>query len=129
QYKVNRGRKDHWAMYDCPQKIDVVYEPEDGVDPKKGAKPRPKQVMQTVLSRGSPRILSRGDVEGRSRQRIEIDVPSDSRSAMTWEPKPQSLTARVTTLDDLKRAGFINDFNLNGSGSSIPATAPQEPWL
>ena len=27
QYKVDRGRKDHWAMYPCPQKIPVVYEP------------------------------------------------------------------------------------------------------
>src|SRR6185437_2728899 len=27
QYKVDRGRKDHWAMYPCPQRIPVVYEP------------------------------------------------------------------------------------------------------
>jgi hypothetical protein len=27
QYKVDRGRKDHWAMYRCPEKIPVVYEP------------------------------------------------------------------------------------------------------
>ena len=27
QYKVDRGRKDHWAMYPCPPKIPVVYEP------------------------------------------------------------------------------------------------------
>jgi ferric-dicitrate binding protein FerR (iron transport regulator) len=27
QYKVDRGRKDHWAMYPCPLKIPVVYEP------------------------------------------------------------------------------------------------------
>src|SRR5205085_11273600 len=30
QYKVDRGRKDHWAMYDCPEKIEVVAEDEDG---------------------------------------------------------------------------------------------------
>ena len=27
QYKVDRGRKDHWAMYPCPPKIEVVYQP------------------------------------------------------------------------------------------------------
>jgi tetratricopeptide (TPR) repeat protein len=29
QYKVDRGRKDHWAMYPCPETIPVVYEPPD----------------------------------------------------------------------------------------------------
>ncbi len=27
QFKVDRGRKDHWALYPCPDKIKVVYEP------------------------------------------------------------------------------------------------------
>ena len=27
QYKVDRGRKDHWAMYACPATIPVVHEP------------------------------------------------------------------------------------------------------
>src|SRR5262249_9673181 len=41
QYKVDRGRKDHWAMYPCPDKIPVVAEDADGqpIDPRKGAKP------------------------------------------------------------------------------------------
>ena len=30
QYKVDRGRKDHWAMYPAPEKIKVVYEPTAG---------------------------------------------------------------------------------------------------
>ncbi len=36
QYKVDRGRKDHWALYDCPEKIEVFAEDEDGnrIDPK-----------------------------------------------------------------------------------------------
>ncbi len=52
QYKVDRGRKDHWAMYPCPEKIEVVYEPEDGQpgDPKKGIKPSAQQVRKTILS-------------------------------------------------------------------------------
>ena len=32
QFNVDRGRKDHWAMYPCPDEIRVVYEP----DPSRG---------------------------------------------------------------------------------------------
>ena len=51
QYKVDRGRKDHWAMYPCPEKIPVVYEPLDGMpaDPKKKGKAKAKEVAATVL--------------------------------------------------------------------------------
>src|SRR5262249_15625359 len=27
-FKVDRGRKDHWAMYPCPERIPTVYEPD-----------------------------------------------------------------------------------------------------
>lgn len=27
QYNIDRGRSDHWALYDCPQQIKVVHEP------------------------------------------------------------------------------------------------------
>src|SRR5262245_28221868 len=36
-FKVDRGRKDHWAMYPCPPKIPVVYVP----DPNQPAGSRP----------------------------------------------------------------------------------------
>ncbi|MCI0380086.1 MAG: hypothetical protein L0215_21085, partial [Gemmataceae bacterium] len=55
QYKVDRGRKDHWALYPAPAKIPVVYEPEEGQpDPKllKESKKLPaKTVMQSIASR------------------------------------------------------------------------------
>src|SRR5262249_28440974 len=43
QFKVDRGRKDHWAMYSAPDKIPVFYEDEDGnrIDPRKAARPTP----------------------------------------------------------------------------------------
>src|SRR5439155_25748563 len=64
QYKVDRGRKDHWAMYPCPAKMPVVYEPEDGVvaDPKKGVKPSAKQILDTIQVRvRSASVLSLPD--------------------------------------------------------------------
>lgn len=54
QYNVDRGRKDHWAMYPCPDKIPVVYEPLPGQHDTRApqtAKPHRNQVMQTVVTR------------------------------------------------------------------------------
>jgi hypothetical protein len=63
QFKVDRGRKDHWAPYPCPEKIDVVHEPEDGQpgDPRKGIKPSARQVLKTIVARELPRVL--GEIE------------------------------------------------------------------
>ncbi len=62
QYKVDRGRKDHWAMYPCPPKIPVVYEPDptqpvDVRNAPAGEKPQANQVLQTVLLRAPPRLV------------------------------------------------------------------------
>jgi tetratricopeptide (TPR) repeat protein len=56
QYQVDRGRKDHWAPYPCPERIEVVYEPLEGMppDPKKAGKPSAPEVAETVLVRGNP---------------------------------------------------------------------------
>ncbi len=62
RFKVDRGRKDHWATYPAPAKIKVVYEPEDGqvVDVRfapKTEKPHPNQVMETILVRNPPAVM------------------------------------------------------------------------
>jgi ferric-dicitrate binding protein FerR (iron transport regulator)/tetratricopeptide (TPR) repeat protein len=62
-FKVDRGRKDHWAMYAAPAKIPVVYIPDpnlpagSGVD-LHGQKPHENQVLQTVLHRNAPQVLT-----------------------------------------------------------------------
>ncbi len=63
QFKVDRGRKDHWAMYPAPATIKVVTEPVEGDagDPKKGIKPSAKVVAKTILARGVPQVLRTGD--------------------------------------------------------------------
>ncbi|MBY0527746.1 MAG: FecR domain-containing protein [Gemmataceae bacterium] len=54
QYNVDRGRKDHWAMYDCPSKIKTVYEP----DPSQGIDWRaPKGVVATTQKASSAEVL------------------------------------------------------------------------
>jgi tetratricopeptide (TPR) repeat protein len=56
QYKVDRGRKDHWAMYGCPAKMPIVYEPLPGMpadlgEAVKGRKPSAEEVAKTILAR------------------------------------------------------------------------------
>jgi ferric-dicitrate binding protein FerR (iron transport regulator) len=55
QYKVDRGRKDHWAMYSAPAKIAVVYEPDpDQIDPKllrSGVKLPARHVLKSIALR------------------------------------------------------------------------------
>jgi hypothetical protein len=58
QYKVDRGRKDHWAMYPAPKKIKVVHE--DDPERKKAHKGKKtaRQVLDTVLERDPLRFLN-----------------------------------------------------------------------
>jgi hypothetical protein len=61
QFKVDRGRKDHWALYDCPAKIPVITEPlanQVAAAPAPAARPPAEQLLQTVLVRVPPRTLT-----------------------------------------------------------------------
>ncbi|HEV3204606.1 MAG TPA: VIT domain-containing protein, partial [Gemmataceae bacterium] len=66
QFKVDRGRKDHWALYPCPDKIPVIYEPLPGqpVDVRNAPKdvtpakrPSAMDILQTIMVRQPPRFL------------------------------------------------------------------------
>jgi hypothetical protein len=63
QYHVDRGRKDHWAMYACPEKIPVVNEPLVGpANPSSKTEekgPTAEEVLSTVMVRVPPAILGR----------------------------------------------------------------------
>jgi Tfp pilus assembly protein PilF len=99
QYKVDRGRKDHWAMYPCPEKIAVVYEPEDGqADPKKAGQKLPlRQVFETVVTRGTSGLRPPREQEDRLRQvrKEEIGTPASYLPVGFGT----ALAARTTHLD------------------------------
>ncbi len=61
-FNVDRGRKDHWAMYPCPPKIPVVYVPDPnrpaGSVDLKGQKPHENQIIPTILTRQAPMFLA-----------------------------------------------------------------------
>jgi tetratricopeptide (TPR) repeat protein len=77
QYKVAGGRKDHWAMYRAPDRIEVVVEPEPGQpDPRKaGQRPTAKEVAKSVLMRVR---LNRPVVMKATNQLTGFDANEDS---------------------------------------------------
>jgi len=66
RYNVDRGRKDHWAMYKCPERIPVVFEPNNGagqpvkkdVDKKEDAR---QKVLATIVVRTAPQLVAVGN--------------------------------------------------------------------
>lgn len=62
QYKVDRGRKDHWAMYPCPEKMPVVFEADPGLassaPQKLGQNPSVQQVLQSMPVRTPLRFMT-----------------------------------------------------------------------
>ena len=65
QYKVDRGRKDHWAPYPCPERIPVVTEPLEGWLLKSRGQQNPQSVLETLIVRSNAWPTRRGfDVEG-----------------------------------------------------------------
>ena len=54
KYNVDKGRKDHWAMYACPPKIPLVYEPDGKAPPKEEKKdarkkPNVEEILATMV--------------------------------------------------------------------------------
>jgi tetratricopeptide (TPR) repeat protein len=60
QFSVDRGRKDHWALYACPQKIPVVYEPNFRFPVYGVAENQPavtENVLDTIVFRHQPQLV------------------------------------------------------------------------
>ncbi len=69
EFNVDRGRKDHWAMYSCADKIPVVYEPDPslGIDTRNAPAnilPTCEQVIHTVHFRPPTELLYRQNSSG-----------------------------------------------------------------
>ena len=63
EFNIDRGRKDHWAMYGCPAKMPTVYIPDPNQPAGLGIqrinqKPHANEVLQTILCRTMPRYLN-----------------------------------------------------------------------
>ncbi len=69
QYHVDRGRNDHWALYPCPEKIEVVHEPMHHAptnlartESRENGKTTARDVLKTMLAHAWPAIGFGNDV-------------------------------------------------------------------
>ncbi len=131
QYKVDRGRKDHWVMYACPAKIPVVYEPLDGQpgDPKKGVKPDARQVLKTIVVRSQQReplptrigqIIIAGDVV-RARHALETGLPE---IGLLVYGRPEKSVSVIDAFNSPTRVGSISFSGTSTAGSFIGSGKP-----
>ena len=95
QYGVDRGRKDHWAMYPCPPQIPVVYEPLAPPQPPDPAAEKPavkrptvEEVLATVLvRRPTPVLVWPGEMPATLSSVLDIGVPGNTTVQMQWRPR------------------------------------------
>jgi hypothetical protein len=108
QYKVDRSRQDHWALYHAPKKIPVVYEPDpDQPDPKAKAGQRlpAKQVLQTILVRGPLTVL-------RSAAYYEPDEEGEEETEEPSARRGFKLNGETASRHDMGR--FFTKLNMAG---------------
>ncbi|MEZ6062212.1 MAG: hypothetical protein R3C19_17875 [Planctomycetaceae bacterium] len=60
QYNIDRGRKDHWAMYPCPEEIQVVHEPFGAGSETTAEVPQTElqKLLSSIQSLPQPQVVS-----------------------------------------------------------------------
>jgi ferric-dicitrate binding protein FerR (iron transport regulator) len=91
QYKVDRGRKDHWAMYACPEKIPVVREP-----------------IETLIARAL-RTPPEPPVEVESARRSLADILATFAAPAPWPWNKHLFMQRLSVIDEAVVAGGATD--------------------
>ncbi len=121
EFKVDRGRKDHWAMYPCPEKIPTVYIP-DPNQPALGIstityslqKPHENVVKQTIVTGMSPQYFNApGEMS------IHKPLPTGGTSGITFETNYSILSPGIGGSANWN--GTIGAGTLALSGTSIYA--------
>jgi ferric-dicitrate binding protein FerR (iron transport regulator) len=108
EFNVDRGRKDHWAMYPAAPTDDLGYEPDptmpvDVRNAPKTPKPAANTVLQSLLVRGSPQFL-----HGRDRGRENNEAQrADEFFAYFAVPEPKA----GLPADSVER---LSDLDLDG---------------
>src|SRR5262249_55007090 len=128
QFQVDRGRKDHWALYACPPKIPVVHEPLDGaaaaLKAPAGTKPPAEQVLKSILVTLPPRAVVRPG---------EAGVPGN-RVVTVWDLSTGAYGVPILTESEVLGERFgvapfapLDAFSRHLEGAAVPApvTAPQ----
>jgi hypothetical protein len=130
RFKVDRGRKDHWAMYPAPARIPVVVEPLEGDpgDPKKGIKPSARFVAETVRTRPVPSVFRGQRPLGISPLEIDAILSKAVTESITeQDSKGGTASGRAlsaATLGDWKRR---EDWTLDALNEAEKAPARARP--
>lgn len=100
EFKVEQGRKDHWAAFAAPNKIPVVYEPDptqlgDQANAPRDRKPNRAALLNTIYVHVPAKFL-RGDGEGQNNQSLVVALEA-YRGAFA-EPQPDD---RVRVYNDV----------------------------
>jgi ferric-dicitrate binding protein FerR (iron transport regulator)/tetratricopeptide (TPR) repeat protein len=103
RFNVDRGRKDHWAMYQCPERIPVVFEGNPRQQPADSEKTKgdPQTVLQSIVVRMPPAVLqyaSRGNV----------GIPP-AINAYDLYAGPYAVVVDNTDVDVLDERAFLGD--------------------
>jgi tetratricopeptide (TPR) repeat protein len=123
QYKVDRGRQDHWAMYPCPKKIPVVVEADPNAPGglKNGPKTA-KQVFDTVFIRKLPRFIA---VPERSVIPVNDDLVSFTGTGVTGQDDlrvfalmPAPVHARIESQNGRFAPAFVS--GITRSSADLP---------
>jgi ferric-dicitrate binding protein FerR (iron transport regulator)/tetratricopeptide (TPR) repeat protein len=105
RFKIDRGRKDHWALYDCPAHIPVHAEPAAASEPNKVAKGRTaKEVLESIMVRNARYIWAPGGSPGKPMTAWEMLTgatassdfgPNDYLNLFRGQPNLSDLNSRV----------------------------------
>src|SRR5262249_47799904 len=110
QYKVDRGRKDHWAIYPAPKKIKVVREDDPDGKRRAGAKTA-QEVLDTIVVRDRLRFLTRSVQRD---DKLNPVIPmQDSNIAMNagtghLDPRREAEWARLARLQAMYAGHKVN---------------------
>ena len=124
QYKVERGRKDHWAMFPCPDKIPVVAEDEDGrpIDPNRPRKPSAREVLGTIPVRSMPAVLAEEQLQP---QNAFANLASDHFANQHIREQMRNLK-EYRDLKDQRNETALDVLNETGL---LPDVSPHSPLI
>jgi len=157
RYGVDRGRKDHWALYPCPPTVPIVHEPLTGEGrapaPRRGQPAKPpatdwrRETLNSLIVRPAPGFLQPAADRGwRESAAFLPGSPSVPRFSLPDRDGDGNDSGKVGDSDP---AGFYWDFSGNaGVGYSwqapvrgsatpgnplawqyVPSVAPSDEWL